>query len=80
MADWQDIATAPKDRTTIDVWLKVNASPRSMGWADAFRVVDVMWEEYGSDGPGWYHIDSGKWKQLYEPYITHWMPLPEPPQ
>lgn len=39
---WQPIETAPKDGTAVDLWLQVYASPRSMGFSDAFRITDAM--------------------------------------
>ena len=69
---WQPIKTFDGgDYHPVDLWLNVHASPRSFGMADAFRVI----EAYKTDG---------KWcdragQELYEPYITHWMPIPPPP-
>ena len=72
---WQPIETAPKDGTRVDLWLRVHASPRSFGFSDAFRVP----EGYFQDGV-WGHSQGGSFRELYQPYITHWMPLPEPPE
>lgn len=72
--NWQPIETAPKDGTEIDVWLDIHASPSSFGWADAFRETEV----YYKDGK-WFHRQNGKELELYAAYITHWMPIPEPP-
>lgn len=74
---WQQIDTAPKDGTRIDLWLTVTASPRSFGISDAWRVIDCYWHWTKE---GWYHLHEGEEKELYGPYVTHWMPLPEPPQ
>lgn len=73
---WLPVETAPKDRTRVDLWLNIYASPRSMGLSDSFRVIEA-WHENGK----WVHWDSHdrKVKELYEPYITHWMPIAEQP-
>lgn len=83
MAEWQDIATAPKDGTSI-----IGASFGRYG--DLQR---VWWqEEFGawikgcnqmSLAPG-LTFEDGTSKKLHSPQIqepTHWLPLPpEPPQ
>lgn len=76
MSKWQPIETYDRsDYEKVDLWLHIYASPRSMGFSDSFRVI----EAYQINGK-WFHIDGGKEKELYGPYITHWMPLPEPPE
>lgn len=62
------------DYQLVDLWLQIYPSPRSMCFADSFRVV----EAYQKDGK-WYHIQAGKELELDADYITHWMPCPEPP-
>ena len=76
MAEWQPIETfqAP-EREEVDVWMNIYASPRSMGWADAFRIPNA----YRVKGK-WFHLHEGKETELFADYITHWMPLPEPPK
>ena len=69
---WQPIRTfAGNDYTRVDLWLEVHASPRSFGMADSFRVT----EAYRCDGNWHDHLGE----ELYGPYITHWMPVPEAP-
>lgn len=84
VSEWQPIETAPNEvwpNSEVDLWLQVHASPRSFGWADYFRVTDCYREltEDGHTGK-WVHRHDGKEVELYQPYITHWMPLPEPPK
>lgn len=73
---WQPIETFNEaDREAVDLWLQIHASPRSMGMSDVFRVSDA----FRIDGK-WFHYDSGKQKELYADYITHWRAAPPPPQ
>lgn len=73
---WQLIETYTGEwPEKVDLWLNVPASPRSMGWSDAFRVVEC-WREDSK----WFHIDRSEKAELYGPYITHWMPMPAPPE
>lgn len=58
----------------VDVWLHIYASPRSMGWADSFRVTDA----YKRDRK-WFHNHGGKEMELYRDYVGHWRPLSPPP-
>lgn len=65
--DWQPIETAPKDGTSI------------LGYPH-FRVTHWQAEDC-YPAPGW----VSEWDYSLELYITdtklsHWMPLPEPPQ
>lgn len=77
---WQDIATAPKDGTRIDGWLKVPGGP-------GHRITDMKWDEEvgewrtGTANFSWpieapVHVETG------EPVVklTHWQPLPASPQ
>lgn len=85
MSDWQDISTAPKDGTQIDVWCVWS---NFRGDVERYRMTDVWWKDtYG----GWVAMfnfgDAGTDPELIEHYdknksttrITHWMPIPEPP-
>jgi hypothetical protein len=64
---WESIKSAPRDGTVIDVWLEINASPRSMGISDSFGVPDAWFK-----GGKWVHTYRGKPTELDESYITHW--------
>ena len=69
MAEWQDIASAPKDGTPI---------------LGASEVIDGLWVqttvrwESGGDGY-WGLLVVGTYAEDGEWWPTHWMPLPEPP-
>lgn len=59
----------------VDLWLVIHPSPRSIGWGDAFRVI----EAYRRKGK-WFHSHNGKEAELNSDYITHWMkPIEGPP-
>lgn len=66
---WQDIATAPKDRTAI----LVNVS-------DSMVPVIVQWDTAEAMGyqPCWVNTVDGEHLGKYS-QPTHWMPLPNPP-
>lgn len=61
---WQPIESAPKDGTEILVYI------RGVGRQSPFMQT-VVWR----DGYFWDMSDFG-----YREYVTHWMPLPEPPK
>ncbi len=68
MSDWQPIETAPRDGTVILVW-------------DNDTVMTANWYEPPKphESPRWEHNWNGEVLEDCFP-ITHWMPLPEPPQ
>ncbi len=77
---WQDIGTAPRDGTSIDVWID-GEFPR--------RATDVQWRE-PSDSEWWVHgrdtieTPAATWHDVFGPLgkdeqPTHWMPRPSPP-
>ncbi len=72
MSAWRPIETfVGNDYERVDLWVDVWASPRSMGMADAWRATDC-WRQDGK-----WHDKGG---ELYQHYITHWMPIPEAPK
>lgn len=91
---WLDIATAPKDGTVIDVWVKRHWSQftdqdgsRTHGgeWVDARRETDSFWSNdaedfYSERRSGWSTSGPVKPWLLPEGQVTHWMPRPEDPQ
>ena len=72
MTTWQDISTAPKDGTRVDLW------------DGSERISDGYWNddpEYGADKPTWWGPNlwyDGMPGPLDEP-PTHWMYPPAPP-
>lgn len=71
---WRAIKDAPRDGTVIDVWVKIHASPMSMGFSDEFGVPDA-WFENGK----WVHMYRGRATELYTHYVTHWRPKKSTP-
>lgn len=72
--EWQDISTAPKDGTPVDLW-----GINHLHYAKAGkRVVNVRWgpvrDWMGGERDDWQH----GFGEDFEP--THWMPLPPAPQ
>lgn len=77
---WLPIETAPNEVwnfSPVDLWLVIKPSIQTMGFGDSFRVVDC-YKKYGK-GP-WCHLHNGEEKEIKHELITHWMPLPAPPQ
>ena len=60
---WQPIETAPKDGTKVDLW------------ASGERLTDFYFDgaEWVNDAVSMYHMGLYPWD------ITHWQPLPDPP-
>lgn len=74
MTEWQDISTAPRDETSIDVWVDDGDI--------CYRVTDVWWNPDASlpDGGSWWDAlaDYGAGGTVNgEPRF--WMPLPDAP-
>jgi hypothetical protein len=73
---WLPIATHPHpdcDLTEVDLWMVIHPSAMSMGFGDAFRIVDC----YRWEGK-WVHRDRGEIKPLREECLTHWRPTSKP--
>lgn len=70
---WQDIATAPKDGTRVDLWCIDHLHYAKQGQ----RVVNVAWgpvrDWMGTERDDWQHGHG----EDFQP--THWRPLPSPP-
>ena len=65
---WEDISTAPKDGTNIDLWC------RDVKTGESYRFPDSYW---CWDRQQWHGCDEYIWPEADVP--THWMPLPPPP-
>ena len=72
MSEWQPIETAPKDGTTIDIWVPGHDRVSAFFWPE--KEIWVYDEEYISraffpDKPPFFPITP-----------THWMPYPGKPK
>jgi hypothetical protein len=65
---WRPIETAPKDGTIIDVWCACDTLPDG-----GFRIPEVIWEDRYD---AFFSNEAG----VLADDITHWMPLPAPPE
>jgi hypothetical protein len=66
MSEWKPIETAPKDGTLV---IALTPAPEFVRW----------WTDpdfFGEDYP-WVGRDGSSYK---ESHVTHWMPIPPPPQ
>ena len=71
MSEWQPIETAPKDGTLVLLW------PGSRTVNRLLTVCSAYWHQPANPKV------SGMWVGQFVTrgsYITHWMPLPEPPK
>jgi len=80
---WQPIETAPKDGTEI-LASGLNCGDFEKGyhfsvvaWCQDARTPEQIDAEGGSDFSGWYADDDDAFPLIF---LTHWMPLPEPPK
>lgn len=81
MLKWQDISTAPRDGTKVDLWIAHTGWRKEYDGRTAncefFKGRWVDWNDDNIDCPLEQLEplkDGGTWQ------ATHWMPLPEPPQ
>lgn len=73
---WQDIATAPKDGTPVDLWSsRGHRYPYAVWGVVGYRPVG----DSRPDACGWTDAEGHGSIEAGGPY-THWMPPPEPPK
>lgn len=72
--EWRTMDSAPKDGT----WILVAYDCRAYGnrTGHAVSAYTVRWVD-DEDGPGWFYLTES-WHIVKG--VTHWMPLPAPPQ
>lgn len=71
MSQWQQIETAPRDGTVIDLWAGARRAD-CFWWVSEDCDDDSHWrQEYAEVGGCSFAVDATP---------THWMPLPEPPK
>lgn len=65
---WHEVKVGkPPQNEKVNVWLTIQASPRSMGMGDSFEVPEA-WLDVGK----WFHIHKGAKTEIYADYVTHW--------
>jgi hypothetical protein len=77
---WQAIKTAPKDETTVDLWLVGSPFKNKPELQTGFRVPDCWYcpeEKSWLRADGYGEIEKVKGRGIK---ITHWMPRPAPPE
>ena len=84
MSEWQDISTAPKDGTVVDLWVNNPALiARGQRVTDAFWIEGRWLELYQGefDDADIFIAGIGPCDEVETPICkaTHWMPLPTPP-
>lgn len=80
---WQDIETAPKDGTVIDLWVDSGCRITDAYWGEP--EVDRNFRDDEEDGwdaaPGWLkNVGFSTYCLGEDERATHWMPLPPPPK
>lgn len=88
MSEWKPIETVPKDGNSVDLW--IHRLPKTI--KDGWRVADAnftgkYWTKNGKYLTGRHFYDD-EGDECYDPdladegstIISHWMPLPEPPE
>lgn len=77
MAEWQDIASAPKDGTPFMVWADGFEWPEVIRW---YPYDEDTAREVGEDGY-WHYAEELMHDTFdWEHEATHWLPLPTPPE
>ena len=66
LMEWQPIETAPKDGTTVDIFVVLEGGYRG-------RFTDYYWQ---SKRKIWRYTHGG---DIHPDQVTHWMPLPDGP-
>jgi len=83
MSTWQPISTAPKDGTLFLCWVKaVRYLDTGEGWQDQQDVSQVDFCQWRTvaDAPDGGYFDPFCGQIADAQHVTHWMPIPPPPQ
>jgi hypothetical protein len=75
MSEWQPIETAPKDGSWIILWAKDHLEHFG-DYPD--KSLEYWVARWSNNAWRWYNQDDEVVCNDYE--MTHWMPLPDPPQ
>ncbi len=69
---WQPIESAPRDGSEVYVWVTGNGNYKTEA-----RFLNNKWHDYRVDNSSGY--GQMEWSPI-DGNITHWMPLPQPPE
>jgi hypothetical protein len=78
MSEWKPIETAPRDGTAVDVWVEVTVpgrAPKGRREADAVFDDGAWRDSYDDEMLEWGPDSYGQ-----KATVTHWTPLPAPPE
>ena len=75
MSEWQDIETAPKDGTVVDLWVLDFEG-------EGVRRAACRWDTFNDNGWEQMYAEIESFCELTDKreIITHWMPLSDPPK
>ena len=49
-------------------------------YSETFYVIEVLFYGFIDGKNRFVSFDISSGEEIYQPYVTHWMPLPEPPE
>ena len=77
MTEWNDIRTAPKDGTAVDLWVAyTDKKINGQGFQTGYRICDARWFAGVWSAPYQDYLDGGPIPDHV--VVTHWAALTEP--
>ncbi len=68
MSEWQEVETAPRDGSFVDLWVH-----------DSLRQDGERWTDCHFRNDRWFTAEGDPVAPYSWLWVTHWMPLPTPP-